>query len=75
VQLISNQALKDYMIFRRETCSTLALKAGCHRSLIGHLRSGERNTCSPRIAAAIEEALNAPSRSLFMERMSAVSHT
>lgn len=73
MRLISKQALRDYMDFRQETCSSLGAKAGCHRSLIGHLRSGERETCSPKVAVAIEKALNAPPGSLFAARVSPVS--
>lgn len=68
VQLIDRQTLIRYMEYRGESCSTLARKVGCHRSLIGHLRSGHRRTCQPLTARAIEKALNAPPGSLFVER-------
>lgn len=66
VRLISRQVLRDYMRFRQETNRSLALKAGVGRSIVGHLRTGERTTCSPRTAVAIERALNAPPGSLFV---------
>lgn len=72
MKLISRQALTDYMKFRGETCKSLADKVGCHKSLIGHLRSGHRSSCSPETAAAIEKQLNAPPGSLFVARVSHV---
>lgn len=68
MQLIDQQTLVRYMEFRGESCTTLASKVGCHRSLIGHLRSGHRRTCQPGTARQIEKALNAPPGSLFVER-------
>lgn len=71
VQLISAQALNQYMEFRKETNRSLATKTGpgVGREIIGHLRSGKRRTCSPKTARAIEEALNAPPGSLFVPRV------
>lgn len=68
VRLISTQALRQYMDFRGETNRSLADKAGpgVGRSIIGHLRSGKRSTCSGQTASAIERALNAPPGSLFV---------
>lgn len=68
VKLISHQALRSYMEFRGETNRSLALKCGpgVERSIIGHLRSGIRKSCSPTTAAAIERGLNAPPGSLFV---------
>lgn len=68
VRLISRQVLRDYMRFRNETNRSLADKCAPHakRGIIGHLRSGVRNTCSPDTATAIERALNAPPGSLFV---------
>jgi len=68
VKLISRQALRQYMDFRGETNRSLAMKCGpgVGRAIIGHLRSGERQTCSPKTATAIERALNAPPGSLFV---------
>lgn len=68
VRLINRQVLGDYMRFRNETNRSLADKCAPHakRAIIGHLRSGERTTCSPETARAIERALNAPPGSLFV---------
>lgn len=73
VRLISRQVLRDYMRFRQETNRSLAARAGIGRSIVGHLRSGQRTTCSPRTAIAIERALNAPPGSLFVPEVSRVS--
>ena len=75
VRLISRQALRDYMKFRSETNRSLAEKCGpgVGRAIIGHLRSGERATCSTATARAIEKALNAPPGSLFVPEVSSVS--
>jgi transcriptional regulator with XRE-family HTH domain len=39
------------------SCSKLARMAGCSKSMIGHLRTGKVETCSPSLAAALEIAL------------------
>lgn len=79
VQLISNVALAQYMDHRDETVRGLAKKVEritgekCSFQVIGHLRSGERNTCRSATAKAIEKALGAPPGSLFVPRVSRVS--
>ena len=69
VRLISRQALAQYMSFRGHTVRSLARKVNRSSSLIGHLRSGKRHTCSPEVARAIEKALDAPSGSLFVAKV------
>lgn len=66
MRLISPDALAQYMAFRGLTVRSLADKARCSHSTIGHLRSGARKNCRPEIAAAIEKALDAPRGSLFV---------
>ena len=68
MRLISAEALNAYMDARNFSNRTLADKAGssAYRSTIGHLRSGKRATCGPKIAGAIERALGAPAGSLFL---------
>lgn len=75
VKLISAQALDSYMRFRSETNRSLATKTApnAKRGIIGHLRSGQRDTCSPETAAAIERGLNAPPGSLFVPEVSSVA--
>lgn len=72
VRLISAQAFADYLEFRSLTVRSLADRVGCSHSVIGHLRSGKRDTCKPTTAKAIEKALNAPPGSLFVGKVSRV---
>lgn len=73
VKLISSDALIQYMKHRGYKQRTLADKVGCARSVVGHLMSGERNTCKPETARAIEKALDAPIGSLFVPAISRVA--
>jgi hypothetical protein len=73
VKLISSQAFAQYMEHRGFTVRTLAAKVGCSPALIGHLRSGARNTCRPRTALTIERCLDAPPGSLFVPHVSRVT--
>lgn len=73
VKLISAHAFAEYMRHRGFTVRSLAARVGCSRSLIGHLRSGERDTCQPATARKIEKALDAPAGSLFVGKVSYVS--
>lgn len=83
VKLISSAALAQYMSFRGFSVRTLAeavdrenAKKGretSSRAVIGHLRSGGRNTCQPWTASAIEKCLDAPAGSLFVPHLSHVS--
>lgn len=77
VELISSEALAQYMIHRGFTVRSLATSVSqqvpCSRATIGHLRSGERKSTSPQIAHEIERCLDAPQGSLFVAKMSTVS--
>ena len=77
VQLISAQALAQYMLHRGFTVRSLAAhvarKTPCSRATIGHLRSGSRKTCSPEVAREIERCLDAPRGSLFVPKVSRVA--
>ena len=77
VQLISAQALAQYMLHRGFTVRSLAdqvnRRAKCSRATIGHLRSGRRKTCSPIVAREIERCLDAPKGSLFVPKVSRVA--
>lgn len=73
VKLISSDALVQYMQHRGFKQRSLAEKVGCARSVVGHLMSGERNTCKPETARAIERALDAPKGSLFVPTVSRVT--
>jgi transcriptional regulator with XRE-family HTH domain len=68
VRLISKQAFRDYMKFRRMTNEQLAEAAQCSTATVAFLRSkgrSARNSVSAEVASRIEEALNAPPGSLF----------
>ena len=58
----------------------LARWAACHPSMIGHLRTGLLSSCTPKLAARIEKALDVEPGTLFVEASaedaaSIVSHT
>lgn len=68
MRLISKQAFREYMAFRRMSNKQLAAAAKTSPTTIAFLRSTEksaRNSCGPATARRIEEALNAPPGSLF----------
>lgn len=68
MKLISRDALRAYMTARQVSVRELSIQTGgrIKPAIIGHLRSGLRDTCSPTTAAAIEKALRAPAGSLFI---------
>jgi len=73
VQLISAHALAQYMTFRGFTVRSLAERCGEKQwSTVAQLRSGRTNTCRPDLARKIEKALDAPSGSLFVPRVTTV---
>lgn len=75
-----NVRLKDRDLLRRYigpngldiSGRELARRAGLKPGIVGHLLSGERDTCSKRTAVHIEEALGCPAGLLFDESVSAV---
>ena len=69
MRLISREAFRSYMEFRDETNVSLGRKADVSKAIVGHLRSGQRETCSPQTARKIEKALNAPPGSLFVAEL------
>lgn len=73
MKLISASAFANYMEHRGHTVRSLAHKVGCSPALIGHLRSGKRNSCKPETALLIERCLNAPEGSLFVPQVSRVT--
>lgn len=65
---VHRQALRQHMAYRGLTVRGLAAKTIKPRlspSTVGHLASGERTTCSPETARAIERALDVPPGTLF----------
>lgn len=67
VRLRNKQDLRHTMAYRGMTVRQLSVLCGGlkHRSTIGNLHSGARSTCSPVLAACIEEALVCYPGSLF----------
>lgn len=73
VRLTSRQALKQFMEFHGIKSSyELARRANLKPGVVGHLVAGRRNTCLPRTAMAIEEALQVPKGYLFAPEKSQV---
>jgi plasmid maintenance system antidote protein VapI len=50
--------------------SRLARYAGCSKSMIGHLCSGYKTTCTPELATRIAEALDVETELLFVPAVS-----
>lgn len=83
--LLSSKALGQYIEHRDESYASLARKVTllgskakplpvkCSKATIGHLVTGAMKGTSPARAKLIEEALNAPTGSLFLYKVSRVS--
>lgn len=84
-RLISADAFGDYLKFRDESYASLAAKVTllgvkhkpnplrCSKATIGHLVTGEIRGTSPARAKLIEQALNAPTGSLFLYQVTRVA--
>lgn len=71
IQLTSPDVLRRAMKHRGYTVRGLAKEVGCADSVVGHLRTGRRKTCSPEVAREIEEVLDITPRGvLFTGRIS-----
>ncbi|MDU2365926.1 MAG: helix-turn-helix transcriptional regulator [Klebsiella michiganensis] len=66
MQLISSQALRQYMTYRGYTVRSLADRVGVSHGTIGWLTSGRRSTTKPETAKAIAKALDCPVDALFV---------
>lgn len=44
----------------------LARQCGCSKSMVGHLTTGHKTTCTPELATRIAAALDAPLELLFL---------
>lgn len=69
VELISTDALRQYMKYRGYSVQGLADRINVSKSTVGHLHSGFRKTVGPDIAKSIEKVLDAPSGSLFLPKI------
>lgn len=73
MKLRSKEILDAFMANKGFSNGRLAQYAGCSRAFVGHLRSGHKTSCTPRLAEAIAEALDVPLVALFEPKTSAVS--
>lgn len=65
MRLRDRQQLIARMEQRHLSVRELARWAACHPSMIGHLRTGQLSSCSPKLAARIEKALAVEPGTLF----------
>lgn len=73
MKLRSKEILIAFMDDKDFSNGRLAQYAGCSRAFIGHLRTGNKTSCTPKLAASIAEALDVPLVALFDARPSAAS--
>jgi transcriptional regulator with XRE-family HTH domain len=73
VQLISRVTLRALCEHQDLTVRELADKSRVNKSTIGHLLSGQRDTCLSRNAKAIAKALGVPTEALFHAQVSTVA--
>lgn len=65
MKLTSQSTLRALMAQRGLSMSSLANRAGCSKSFIGHLCNGVKATCTTALAARIAESLAVPTELLF----------
>lgn len=70
MRLTSPDMLRATMERRSFSMSRLARYAGCSKSMVGHLVSGYKKTCTPELANRIAEALDVPTELLFVPTVS-----
>lgn len=68
MHLSSPEMLRATMDRRSFSLARLARYAGCSKSMVGHLASGHKKTCTPELADRIAEALDVPTELLFVQR-------
>ena len=73
MKLRSKEILVAFMDDKGFSTQRLATYSGCSKSMIGHLRSGHKTSCTPALAARISEALDVPLVALFDAKASAHS--
>lgn len=72
MRVSSAEMLHATMKRRDFSMARLARYAGCSKSMIGHLTTGHKKTCSPELAERIAEALDVPLELLFVPQSSTV---
>lgn len=70
MKLIDSDILIAHMKHRGITKARLATYVGCSRQFIHQLTTGQRSSCTPALAAAIEEVLNVPHGAIFAPKKS-----
>jgi transcriptional regulator with XRE-family HTH domain len=70
MKLSSPDMLRATMKRRGFSMERLARYAGCSKSMIGHLCSGHKTSCTPDLAIKISEALDVETELLFVPRVS-----
>jgi transcriptional regulator with XRE-family HTH domain len=73
MKLRSKEILIAFMDEKGFSVQRLATYSQCSKSMIGHLRTGEKKSCTPQLAERISEALGVPRLALFDEQASAGS--
>jgi hypothetical protein len=73
MKLRSKDILIAFMEDKNFSTQRLATYASCSKSMVGHLRSGHKTSCTPALASRIAEALDVPLVALFDARTSAGS--
>lgn len=73
MKLRSKDILIAFMEDKGFSTQRLATYASCSKSMVGHLRTGHKTSCTPQLAQRIAEALDVPLVALFDARTSAVS--
>lgn len=73
MKLRSPEILQAFMRQKDFSMSRLARYAGCSKSMVSHLSSGRKSSCTPELATRISEALDVPREALFDLRPSADS--
>lgn len=73
MKLLSAEVLKAHMKHKDFSTARLATYAGCSKSMIGHLCSGYKTSCTDNLARDIARALDLPIEALFVQKVSAVS--
>ena len=73
MKLLSADALRAHMKHKHFSTQRLATYAGCSKSMIGHLCSGYKTSCTEALAREIARALDLPIEALFVAGTSAPS--
>lgn len=68
-KLRSRKLYRDYLKRRNLSLADLADLAGLAKATVGHFSSGHRTNCSAATATAIEEALDVPPGTLFLDQV------